>query len=94
MLIPTYNDMLLYAIRQVDMAVISVEVSEQWHRVKVQAVPTRRYMSTEQGLALARKEIELGTSYRLKRQPTWLKSSKALQASNQKFATMVITVGS
>ncbi|EED11665.1 hypothetical protein TSTA_108510 [Talaromyces stipitatus ATCC 10500] len=93
-LVPVYNDTLLAAVRQTDPAVISVEISEQWHRVKVQAVPVDRYMYNDQGLALAQEEIELGTPYRLKREPTWLKRAKTIQASNQKFATIVITVGS
>ncbi|EED23615.1 hypothetical protein TSTA_070280 [Talaromyces stipitatus ATCC 10500] len=93
-LVPVYNDTLLAAVRQTDPAVISVEISEQWHRVKVQAVPVDRYMYNDQGLALAQEEIELGTPYRLKREPTWLKRAKTIQASNQRFATIVITVGS
>ncbi|EED20335.1 hypothetical protein TSTA_035610 [Talaromyces stipitatus ATCC 10500] len=44
--------------------------------------------------ALAQEEIELGTPYRLKREPMWLKRAKTIQASNQRFATFVITVGS
>ncbi|EED14175.1 hypothetical protein TSTA_103940 [Talaromyces stipitatus ATCC 10500] len=90
-LVPVYNDTLLAAVRQTDPAVISVEISEQWHRVKVQAVPVDRYMYNDQGLALAQEEIELGTPYRLKREPTWLKRAKTIQASNQRFATIVIT---
>ncbi|EED15977.1 hypothetical protein TSTA_010930 [Talaromyces stipitatus ATCC 10500] len=58
------------------------------------AVPVDRYMYNDQGLALAQEEIELGTLYRLKREPTWLKRAKTIQASNQRFATIVITVGS
>ena len=71
---------------------ISVELLEQWYRVKVHGVPIRRYLIC--GLALARKEIELGTGYQLKRNPTWLWISKELHNSNQKSSTIVITVGS
>lgn len=92
MLLPDYKDLLVTAARQADPAVISVELPEQWYRVKVHGVPIRRYLSC--GLALAREEIELGTKYQLKRTPTWLRSAKELQNSNQKGSTIVITVGS
>lgn len=92
MLLPDYKDLLVTAARQADPAVISVELPEQWYRVKVHGVPIRRYLTC--GLALAREEIELGTEYQLKRNPTWLRSSKELQDSNNKGSTIVITVGS
>lgn len=92
MIIPGYKDLLVTAARQADPAVISVELPEQWYRIKVHGVPIRRYLSC--GLVLAREEIELGTEYQLRRNPTWLRSSKELQNSNQKGSTIVITVGS
>lgn len=92
MLLPDYKDLLVTAARQADPAVISVELPEQWYRVKVHGVPIKRYLTC--GLALAREEIELGTEYQLKRNPTWLRSSKELHTSNQKCSTIVITVGS
>jgi hypothetical protein len=42
-LIPAYNDLLLGAVRRIDPAVISLEISEQWQRVKVHSVPLQRY---------------------------------------------------
>ncbi len=92
MLIPGYTDDLVTAIRQVDPAVVSMEAPEQWHRVKVHGVPKQRYLA--RGLELAREEIELGTNYRLKRNPTWLRSPQAIRESTTKGSTMVITVGS
>ncbi|BCR87741.1 uncharacterized protein ACHE_40305A [Aspergillus chevalieri] len=92
MLLPDYKDLLVTAAWQADPAVISVELPEQWYRVKVHGVPIKRYLTC--GLALAREEIELGTEYQLKRNPTWLRSSKELHTSNQKCSTIVITVGS
>jgi len=92
MLLPDFKDLLITAARQADPAVISVELPEQWYRVKVHGVPIKRYLTC--GLALAHKEIELGTEYQLKRNPTWLWSSKELHNSNQKGSTIVITVGS
>ena len=83
-------DSLVAAARQVDPAIISVELPEQWYRVKVHGVPIKRYLSC--GLGLAREEIELGTDYQLKRDPTWLRSPRELRG--QKGSTIVITVGS
>jgi len=94
LLVPAYNDMLIATVRQVDIAVISVEVSEQWQRVKVHGVPIRRYMNSNRGLELAREEIEIETSFRLKRDPIWLKSPKSVRAGGRLFTTMVVTVGS
>ncbi|KAJ5981995.1 hypothetical protein N7451_012095 [Penicillium sp. IBT 35674x] len=71
MLVPSYDDLLITAVRQADPAVISAELPEQWYRVKVHGVPTRRYFSC--GLSLAKEEIALGTRVRLKGNPTWLR---------------------
>jgi hypothetical protein len=38
-LISVYNNLLLGAIRRIDLVVILVEISEQWWRVKVHSVP-------------------------------------------------------
>lgn len=58
--------------------------------VKVHGVPTGRYLAN--GLGLAREEIELGSEYRLKRDPTWLRNPEEIR--EQKGSTIVITVGS
>jgi hypothetical protein len=92
MLLPSYRDSLVAAARQADPAIISAELPEQWYRLKVHGVPIRRYLGC--GLALAREEIELGTEFRLKRDPTWLRGSRELQNSTKKGSTIVITVGS
>lgn len=59
MLLPDYKDLLVTAARQADPAMISVELPEQWYRVKVHGVPIKRYLTC--GLALACEEIELST---------------------------------
>jgi hypothetical protein len=94
LVVPAYNDMLIAAVREVDIAVISVEISEQWQRIKVHGVPIRRYMNSSHGLEMAREEIEYETAYKLKRDPTWLKSPRNIRAGGRLFATMVVTVGS
>ncbi|KAL2004445.1 hypothetical protein VTN00DRAFT_5208 [Thermoascus crustaceus] len=92
MLLPDYRDLLVAAARQADPAVISAELPEQWYRVKVHGVPIKRYLT--RGLELAREEIELGTEFQLKRNPTWLRNPQELKGSEQKGSTIVITVGS
>jgi hypothetical protein len=92
MVIPYYRDALMAAICQADPAVVSVELSEQWHRVKVHGIPLRRYLIL--GLGLAREEIELSTNYRLKRDPMWLRDPKELREEDKKGSTIVVTVGS
>ena len=93
-LVPAYNDMLITAVRRCDPAVISVEISEQWQRIKVHGVPVHRYINSENGLGLAREEIELQGVFRLKRDPVWLVSPKKLRSSKQQSTTIVVTVGS
>jgi hypothetical protein len=92
MLVPVYWDLVVAAARQADPAIISAELPEQWYRVKVHGVPTRRYLNC--GLVLAREEIELGTRIRLKRDPTWLRRHRDVQDSTRKWSTIVVTVGS
>jgi hypothetical protein len=91
MLVPYYRDLLVAAACQVDSAVVSVELPEQWHRIKVHGVPTRRYLTL--GLGLAREEIELGTEFKLKRDPIWLRNPKDLRDRDKKGSTIVVTVG-
>jgi hypothetical protein len=92
MLVPVHWDLVVAAARQADPAIISAELPEQWYRVKVHGVPTRRYLSC--GLGLAREEIELGTRIRLKRDPTWLRRPREVQDGTRKWSTIVVTVGS
>ena len=73
MILPNYRDLLVAAVRQADLAIISAELPEQWYRVKVHGIPIKRYLSC--GLGLAQEEIELGTEFQLKQDPIWLQSS-------------------
>ncbi|KAL2011076.1 hypothetical protein VTN00DRAFT_3794 [Thermoascus crustaceus] len=54
MLFPGYTDDLVTAIQQVELAVVSMEMLEQWHQVKVPGVPKQRrnWSSLEAGLQL------------------------------------------
>ena len=90
MVVPIYGDALLAAVCQIDRGVVSVELPEQWFRVRIHGVNTQRYRSL--GLGLAREEIELGTGLQLKRDPIWLIRQERL--ANRPWSTIVITVGS
>jgi len=92
MVLPDYTDLLLTAARQIDPAIIALEASEQWYRLKVHGVAVQRYLT--QGLGLARREIETAGELRLKRDPVWLRGPQAIQQSNQKGAAIVITISS
>lgn len=48
-----YNNMLIAAIYKVDIAVILVEVSEQWQQIKVYGVPIRCYINSSHSLEIA-----------------------------------------
>ena len=61
--------------------------------MKVHRVPVQRYMNSIHGLELAQEEIEMETSFRLKQEPTWLRSPKKIRASQQRNAAIVVTVG-
>jgi hypothetical protein len=69
--------------------VISVELPEQWYKVKVHGVPTQRYFHL--GLGLAREEIELGTGLKLMGDPIWLRNPQDIEGRG---STIVVAVGS
>jgi inactivated superfamily I helicase len=68
MLVPVHWGLVVAAAQQVDPAMRSAELPEQWYRAKVHGVSIFRYLS--RGLGLAREEVELGTRIRLKRDPS------------------------
>lgn len=72
MILPNYRDLLVTAVQQVDPAIISAELPEQWYRVKVHGIPIKQYLSCSLGLAW--EEIELGTEFQLEQDPIWLQS--------------------
>jgi hypothetical protein len=92
MVIPNHRDLLVAAACKADKAIVSVELPEQWYRVKVHGVPKERYLTL--GLGLAREEIEISTEHRLKRDPTWLRNPETLQGEEKKGSSIVVTVGS
>ncbi|ODM23317.1 hypothetical protein SI65_00906 [Aspergillus cristatus] len=59
MMVPHHQNTLLAAACRADPTVTMVELPEQWYRIKVHGVATRRYLSLR--LGLAREEIELGS---------------------------------
>jgi hypothetical protein len=92
MVIPSHRDLVVAAACKADQTVVSVELPEQWYRVKVHGIPKKRYLTL--GLGLAREEIEISTEYRLKRDPTWLRNPGTFQGEEKKGSSIVVTVGS
>src|SRR6266480_1031827 len=91
-LLPEFRDILLTAAREADPNVVAAEAPEQWYRLKVHGVPTRRYLTL--GLGLARQEVETGGELKLKQDPIWLHNPRKLIGNSQKGSTMIITGGS
>lgn len=56
-------------------------------------VSIQRYINSVNGLELAWEEIELGMLTWFKRDPSWLKSPKALRARKQGLVIIVVIVG-
>jgi hypothetical protein len=91
-LLSRYTNLMITTARKIDSIVILLKAPEQWYRLKVHGVSTKRYLTL--GLGLARQEIETGSALRLKRDPTWLKSPDSLRNSTQKGSSIVIIIGS
>jgi hypothetical protein len=58
MIIPTYSDSLIKVAIQYDINITGIDQAEQWHRLRVHRVLLDRYLNSENGLQLAREEIE------------------------------------
>jgi len=91
MVLPGYGELLVAVVCKADKAVVSAELPEQWYQVKVHGIPRERYLTL--GLGLAREEIELGTEYKLKRDPKWLRNPEEFRGESKKGSTIVVTVG-
>ncbi|ODM14906.1 hypothetical protein SI65_09658 [Aspergillus cristatus] len=90
MIVPQHQNTLLAAACRADPTVTMVELPEQWYRIKVHGVATRRYLSL--GLGLAREEIELGSPVRLKRDPIWLSAPTKVERDGRTTAPIVAAV--
>lgn len=96
------EDLLQYAaivmptVQRLDHAVVDVEKTEKWRKVRVHGVALDRYMS-EGGLEVAREEIEVMTGEQLPYAPRWIKGdtlSERYDNGSTKRSTLVLTVKS
>lgn len=82
--------------QKLDPAVINVEKTEKWRKLRVHGVALDRYMS-EGGLDVAREEIELMTGEQLPYAPRWIKAEtlgERFDSGTIKRSTLVLTVKS
>jgi hypothetical protein len=84
------------AVQKLDPAVVSIEKTERWRKLRVHGVALDRYMG-EGGLDVTREEIEVMTIEKLPYAPRWIKT----EALNERFvngsikrSTLVLTVTS
>jgi hypothetical protein len=66
-----YAPAVMPAAQKADHAVVDVEKTEKWRKLRVHGVALDRYM-TESGLDLAREEIEVMTGSQLPYAPRWI----------------------
>lgn len=89
-----YAPAVMTAVQELDSAVIDVEKTEKWRKLRVHGVALDRYM-TEGGLDLAREEIEVMTGSQLPYAPRWIKSdtlAERFDSGTIKRSTLVLTV--
>lgn len=89
-----YAPAVMTAVQELDPAVIDVEKTEKWRKLRVHGVALDRYMS-ESGLDLAREEIGVVTASQLPYAPRWIKSdtlAERFDSGGIKRSTLVLTV--
>lgn len=89
-----YAPAVMAAVQKLDPAVINVEKTEKWRKLRVHGVALDRYM-TESGLDLAQEEIEVMTGSQLPYAPRWIKSDTLAERFDSgaiKRSTLVLTV--
>jgi hypothetical protein len=86
----------MFIMQKLDPAVINVEKTEKWRKLRVHRVALDRYMS-EGRLEVAREEIELMTGEQLSYAPRWIKGEtlgERFDSGTIKRSTLVLTVKS
>jgi hypothetical protein len=91
-----FTPAVMSVMQKLDPAVINVEKTEKWRKLRVHGVALDRYMS-EGGLEVAREEIELMTGKQLPYAPRWIKGEtlgERFDSGTIKRSTLVLTVKS
>lgn len=89
-----YAPVVMAAVQKLDPAVVSIEKTEKWRKLRVHGVALDRYM-TETGLDLAREEIEVMTGSQLPYAPRWIRGDTLAERFDSgaiKRSTLVLTV--
>ena len=95
-LVNNHSNILIRAVKTVDMGVIGVEALERWQRLKVHGMSLARYLGKRKMEVLCR-EIESSTGIQLETVPHWLISEtrleERLESGTERGSAIVITVG-
>ena len=95
LLIPRLSNAFIWATKTVDAAIVGVEISEHWQRLKVHGMSLERYLE-EGKIELLKQEVESSTDIQLKTLPRWLINKNRLQeqqkTGNKQGFAIVITV--
>lgn len=81
---------------EVDPTIIDIEKTEKWRKLRIHGVALDRYLN-EDGLDLAREEIELTSGISLAYMPHWIKSdtlAERFESGAIRQSTLVVTVKS
>jgi hypothetical protein len=84
------------AVQKLDPAVVSIEKTERWRKLRVHGVALDRYMG-EGGLDVTREEIEVMTIEKLPYAPRWIKTqtlNERFENGSIKRSALVLTVTS
>jgi len=96
MIIPMYSDALIKIAIQDDTNITGIDQAEQWYRLRVHRVLLNRYFNSENGLNVAKEEIEATQGLSMPLMPQWLAKKEDIRKryDNEeiKFSTIVITV--
>lgn len=91
-----YGAVVFTKAREVDPAIIDLEKTERWRKLRVHGVALDRYLG-EGGLELAQEEIELTTGISLAYKPHWIKNDTLVERYDSgaiRHSTLVVTVKS
>jgi len=96
MIIPAYSDALIKVAIQFNANITGINQAEQWYRLRVHRVLLDRYLNSENGLKLAKEEIETTQGLSMPLTPQWLAKKEDIQKRHDNkeinFSTIVVTV--
>lgn len=91
---PRLSNVLIRAAKTIDQAIVGVEISEHWQRLKVHGMSLERYLG-EGSMELLKRKVQSSTGIELKTLPRWLINENRLrkqQETGKRGSAIVITV--